>query len=426
MSPNNPDQTQSSRETDFLDGIHFVPKLDPSPEGVLVGGHVNALKQYCRGVTENTGTRIKLFSTVPPEKYNDFLANIPDWADFEVRKNSAKSQSYQYGLTFLIKTVVASIRAEWNKSGYIHGHSGYIIYSVVTLIVARLNNLRPYHSIYCPVDRGLTIDGQRKVLASNWLAMFALRRMERIIAMSDNIAGSLEKLGLSPDKIVVCPPGIDTRKFSPSKTDGLNFRAEHAIPTDAVVIMFVGNLMRSKGLDILLDAFAAISRDIETVHLLVTLEIAHEGFEERHKELLKFLNDHNLTDCVTILGIIDNIDVAFNSADILVSPYVDTNGPSDYPIAAMEAMASSIPIIGTTVGAIPELIVDGITGILIPPSDSEMLRDKLDTLIKDEPLRREMGRNARRRIEENYSLDHVYRTMSKVYSRNHHEADKNV
>lgn len=409
-----------------MNGIHFIPKLDPSPQGVLVGGHVNALKQFCRSVKQKTGHRIHLFSAVPSKKIHTFQSNIPDWADFEICRSSAKSQSYQYGLYFLIRAVTASIQGRWKKFNYVHGHSGYIIYSLVTLIIARLNNLRPFHSVYCPVETTAMVGDKKKILASNHIARFALRRMEIVIAMSDNIARSLREIGIPDVQIAVCPPAIDTRAFSPQKHVGLTFRNDQGIPDDAVVIMFVGNLMKSKGLGILLDAFSSIARDTPSAHLLVTLEIAHEGFDERNRDMLAFLKDNHLEGAVTILGIINNIQAAFNSADIFVSPYIDTNGPSDYPIAAMEAMACGVPVIGTRVGAIPELLEDGKTGVLVPPSEPRALEEKLRSLLQDPNLRHKMGERARQRIEENYSIENVYNIMNAIYSRKHEKADTHV
>lgn len=409
-----------------LNGVHFIPKLDPSSQGVLVGGHVNALKQYCRSVKQKTGHRIHLFSSVPSKNIHTFQLNIPDWADFEICRSSAKSQSYQYGLFFLIRAVTASIQGRWKKFNYVHGHSGYIIYSLVTLIIARLNNLRPFHSVYCPVETTAMVGDKKKILASNQIARFALRRMEMVIAMSDNIARSLREIGIPDDRITVCPPAIDTRAFSPQKHVGLTFRNDQGIPDDAVVIMFVGNLMKSKGLGILLDAFSSITRDTPSAHLLVTLEIAHAGFDERHRDMLAFLKHNHLEGAVTILGIINNIQAAFNSADIFVSPYIDTNGPSDYPIAAMEAMACGVPVIGTRVGAIPELLEDGKTGVLVPPAEPRALEEKLRSLLQDANLRHKMGESARQRIEENYSIENVYNIMNAIYSRKHEKAETHV
>lgn len=422
-------ETKMAEPTDLsgsLNGIHFIPKLDPSPQGVLVGGHVNALKQFCLGVKQKTGDRIHLFSTVPSQKAEVFQSNLPEWAEFEIRTSSATSQSYHYGLSFLIGAVTASLRGRWKRLNYIHGHSGYIIYALVTLIIARLNNLRPFHSVYCPVETSAVVGNKRKILASNRIAGFALRRMEKIIAMSENIASSLRRLGIPDDQIVVCPPAINTRQFFPSEEAGLKFRRSQNIPDDALVIMFVGNLMKSKGLEVLLKAFSSIAKDMPSVRLVVTLEIAHEGFDERHQDMMTFLKDNSLEGVVTELGIISNIEAAFNAADIFVSPYIDTNGPSDYPIAAMEAMACSVPVVGTSVGAIPELLEDGKSGFLIPPSDPASLEDRLRSLLLDEALRHELGHGARQRIEENYSIENVYSIMNTIYSQNYQKADTHV
>jgi glycosyltransferase involved in cell wall biosynthesis len=409
----------------LLNGQHFIPKMDPAPNGVLVGGHVNALKEFARSVSRATDLKIRLYSNVPVEKADVFATIQPSWANFQVQKNSAQPQSYSYGLRFLMSIVLSSIKGKWRNRTYIHGHSGYIIYALVTFVVARLCRTFAYHSIYCPVESSAIIDGKKKVLASNRLARIALLKMDRIVAMSDNIATSLVGLGIPDEKIVVCPPGIDTGKFRPEAERGQAFRKAQGISGDKQVIMYVGNLIASKGLQSLMDAFLLLLENHESVHLLITLEIAHEGFENRFKDLKVFLSSHEISDKVTILGIIDNIECAYNAADVYVLPYLDNNGPSDYPIAAMEAMSSGVPVVGTTVGAIPELVIAGRTGYLTEPGNVIHLSEKLSDLLSDPHARKEMGVEARNRILHKYSLDQVYNTMLDVYSKDIERARDN-
>ena len=91
----------------------------------------------------------------------------------------------------------------------------------------------------------------------------------------------------------------------------------------------------------------------------------------------------------------------------------------------MEAMSSGVPVVGTTVGAIPELVIAGRTGYLTEPGNVIHLSEKLYDLLSDPHARKEMGVEARNRILHKYSLDQVYNTMLKVYSKDIERARDN-
>jgi glycosyltransferase involved in cell wall biosynthesis len=81
----------------------------------------------------------------------------------------------------------------------------------------------------------------------------------------------------------------------------------------------------------------------------------------------------------------------------------------------MESMAMGVPVVGTSIGGTPELIVDGVTGILVPPSDPEAMASALSQLLDDENLRRTMGAAGRRHFVENLSYAPFYKRIREIY-----------
>jgi glycosyltransferase involved in cell wall biosynthesis len=87
------------------------------------------------------------------------------------------------------------------------------------------------------------------------------------------------------------------------------------------------------------------------------------------------------------------------------------------PVSILEAMAAGKPVVATRVGAIPEIIEDGVNGFLVPPGDVGGLADRIAMLLGDAALRRELGRNNRAKVEESFSTPAVVETLLSVYER---------
>ncbi|MCK5235857.1 MAG: glycosyltransferase, partial [Deltaproteobacteria bacterium] len=99
-----------------------------------------------------------------------------------------------------------------------------------------------------------------------------------------------------------------------------------------------------------------------------------------------------------------------------VSPYLSTQGPSDYPLALMEAMASGLCVVGSAVGGIPELIKDGANGVLVPPDDSAALGEAIaGLLIKSPERRKKLGLAARELMLSRFSVQMITEQHVEVY-----------
>jgi glycosyltransferase involved in cell wall biosynthesis len=204
-------------------------------------------------------------------------------------------------------------------------------------------------------------------------------------------------LGVSAGRIFVIPCGIDTDWFAPGIESA-------ALP----LILCVARLRDVKRLDVLLRA-CALLRERGAAFRCV---IVGDGPERAALEALRA--ELHLEGHVTMPGLAEQDDVRrwWQRASIAVL----SSRNEGMPVSLMEAAACGVPAVAPAVGGIPELIVDGITGILTAPLDSTALADGLHALLRDAGLRRRMGWAARRRAEERFSRARQVDRLLEVWS----------
>ena len=193
-----------------------------------------------------------------------------------------------------------------------------------------------------------------------------------------------DQFGVPAERIHVIPCGVDTEWFRP------------AVPaTDPPIVVAVARLREVKQLDLLLRACAMV-RDHGPAFRCVVIG---EGPERASLERLRA--ELRLDAVVAMPGAAEQNEVRrwWQRAAVAVL----SSRSEGMPVSLMEAAACGVPAVAPAVGGIPELIVDGVTGILTRPGDPESLADALHDLIENAPLRRRMRRAARRRAETHFS-----------------------
>lgn len=157
-------------------------------------------------------------------------------------------------------------------------------------------------------------------------------------------------------------------------------------------LLFIGRLVHRKGAPILLEAFSRLRAE----RCDLVLDVAGEGPQRR--DLERLVEERGLADVVRFLVLLDEAGVAkaLQAADLLVVPSLSEG----LPVVIMEAMASGVPVVASRVDGIPELVRDGETGLLVPPSDPDALADAIARLMADSVSRDRMGAEGRRIVTE--------------------------
>jgi glycosyltransferase involved in cell wall biosynthesis len=184
-----------------------------------------------------------------------------------------------------------------------------------------------------------------------------------------------------------------------------DMRNRYGLPDDRTVVVFVGNLIRHKGLHRIIKALSDMP-DLPW-HLLVVGDGPERGRSEQRLRSLGFLERTTFAGARTP----EEVEQILPAADLLSLPST-TEG---MPYVILEAMASSLPVVATAVYGIPEMVVDGETGLLVQPDDGAALAGALRALIGNPGERERMGRAARARFERLFTLDRQLESIETLY-----------
>lgn len=226
-----------------------------------------------------------------------------------------------------------------------------------------------------------------------------------IICVSDGVRAHLVRSGIRPSLCEVVHNGIDVAQALPPPAFA---REELGIADAAVVIAAVGSLIARKRLDVVIDAFALLQRDSQVAsHLVIAGEGALLGTLQAQVSRL------GLADKVSFLGFVENGLGVSRACDIAVL----ASAKEGLPRVLLEAMWLGKPVIASDVVGPRELVVDGDTGWLFPLGDARALARHLSTLVADADLRNRMGRAARARIEQGFSIGRYVDGVQAVWLR---------
>lgn len=201
--------------------------------------------------------------------------------------------------------------------------------------------------------------------------------------------------------------GIDLKKIETANR-GLAKRQELGLPPNALAIGVIANIRVAKGHQYLLEAFNRIAPHVPQACLLIC---GFAGDHDLMKTLQRLAAAGGAAGRVWFMNSRNDIPEMLHALDVVVSPSLSEG----FSNAILEAMAAGKPVIATRVGGSPEQIIDGVTGLLVPPQDAGAIAQALLTLLRSPGLRREMGTAAQRHVQENFSVAIMARNHTRLY-----------
>ena len=243
-----------------------------------------------------------------------------------------------------------------------------------------------------------------------FLDWFSERYVDRFIVVSEVLRDALlSSYKIQPDKVIKIYNGIELDEYRPNgkevRSQKSEVRREFGIAKDVPVIGAIGRMVWQKGFEYLIQAIPDIVQDVPDAKFLL---VGDGPLRERIEALSKELR---VRDNMIFTGFRSDIKEILCAVDLLVIPSL----LEGFPMVILEAMAMAKPIIATNIDGITEQITDGVNGILVPPKDPSALAKGVIRVLNNKELAMTMGLSARKKVEQEFSVEKMVAETEKVY-----------
>ena len=311
----------------------------------------------------------------------------------------------KYRPAFKALSLALAINSDRVDAEIIHFHTWYM--SLAGFIAKKLYDVKLIATVHSLEPKR---PWKREALAeaynlSLWLERTGLEACDAVIAVSKAMKRDLvEVYGIEEDKIAVIYNGIDETRWRPIVDEKILKKYHIKKP----YILFVGRLSKQKGIFNLLKAFKLLSDKASLV--LVT------GKPDERKvvdEFEKAINEVRNVVWINKMLKDEELIPLYTMASVFVCPSIY----EPFGIVNLEAMATETPVVAFKTGGIPELVVDGETGILVRPGDVKELANAIEYVLKNPEIGKVMGENGRKRVLQYFTWSKVARETLKLYEK---------
>ena len=238
---------------------------------------------------------------------------------------------------------------------------------------------------------------------------YACRFADCILVNADAVKDWLIGDGYDGSKIAVIRNGVDLERFD-NPTPPFALRRQLGLPDEAPLVGVISRLTRLKGLEHFLEAATIVRSRIPGVRFVIVGETSPM---DRHYlgELQEYAARCGVAEHVIFTGLRTDVPAVLASLTVSVMPSLNEALSN----VVLESMAAGAPTVATRVGGTPEAIVDGVTGVLVPPANSTALADAIIHLLNAPDLAAHLGRAARARIADQFSVRRMVRATEELY-----------
>lgn len=376
------------------------------PLATLGGKDTGGMNVYVRDLTRELGRRgvgVDVFTRSQDEHvphvlhelgYGNRIVHIPAGPETEVEKHDLSNYMTDF---------VSGIREFQQTKGLNYSliHSHYWLSGLAGLSLKKEWNLPMVHMFHTLAVMKNRV-AQRPSETTSTLRLETeqqlLREADRVVAATRAELAQIQWLyQAQTSNVVVIPPGVDGSRFYP--IDKVEAKEFIGVSPDLTIILFVGRIEALKGIDTLIEAVALMRKNgvLETHPFCLAViggdpEPSAEVMSVEMDRLKELCESLGLGDLVLFLGKRDQdtLHYYYNAAEVVVVP----SHYESFGLVALEAMACGTPVVASETGGLAYLVRDGETGFHVPAVDPTALAEKLLLILKDDPLREKLGKQA--------------------------------
>ncbi|HEY3091470.1 MAG TPA: glycosyltransferase [Vicinamibacterales bacterium] len=238
---------------------------------------------------------------------------------------------------------------------------------------------------------------------------YACQFADCILVNADAVRDWLIGEGYDASKISVIRNGVDLSRFDTAPPPA-QLRRELGLPDDTPLVGVISRLTRLKGLEHFLEAAAMVRSRVPNARFLIAGETSPMD-REYLGELKQYAERCGVAKDVIFTGLRRDVPAVLSSLSVSAMPSLNEALSN----VVLESMAAGAPTVATRVGGTPEAIVDGVTGVLVPPADSAALANAIVHLLQDTQLATHLGLAARARIVDHFSVRRMVRSTEELY-----------
>jgi glycosyltransferase involved in cell wall biosynthesis len=247
-----------------------------------------------------------------------------------------------------------------------------------------------------------------------------LKDASKVIALTQVETDQYRHMGVSEEKIAIIPNGIDLSEYAELPPKG-SFKKKFNMPEDRKIILYIGRIHKIKGIDFLVRAYAYLKNEMKCKDAVLVIVGSDDGFLGEVKSLVQSLG---VSRFVIFTGPLYGEEKlgAYVDSDVVVLP----SRYETFPNVVLEAYACSKPVVASNVEAIPDIVLHRESGLLFQVDAVKELANAIAYMLTHSKEAERMGRNARRLVEERFSIDRVVTQLEKLYEKvlvNEHKSE---
>lgn len=235
-----------------------------------------------------------------------------------------------------------------------------------------------------------------------------------IVSISNSVTNYVKDQGVNVDDFVTIHDGIDIDDLlNMRKRNSDELKKELNVSDGDLLIGLIGNIKNWKGQHVAIEAVKILKDKFTNIKCLIIGDVSNLEEDQKYYNYLKNLvNDHNLAKYIIFTGFRKDILNIISILDILIHT---STAPEPFGRVILEGMVLSKPVIATAHGGPVEIIENGISGFLVPPSDPKALSEEIEYLLSNSDIWQKMGENARKRVKNHFNIELNLRKLEQVY-----------